>query len=158
MGLLKILFFLFLLVLTLFLIWSAVQNSKMKNDTQYSLFINGKVPAEWPDGFYKGQASFMESTWIGKRLNAKEKNGVNVFMENGQEKQKYVFKNYVGKSLTGTGMDVIKIDYDLPENPWWLRMMVDEIVEDKPGHFTGQLYFRGVPGVPVPLGYFTLEK
>ena len=41
------------------------------------------------------------------------------------------------------GLEVLRIDYDLPENPPPLRRIVDELVAVQPGVYLGQALLRG---------------
>ena len=99
-----------------------------------------------PNGFYKGSVGF-KTSWEGKKFNAENSSGINLF--DGQEK--YPFKTYEEK-------DVLKIDYNLPENPFWVRLILDEIVEISKDKYLGTIKLRLIPGFPVTIGHFRLEK
>jgi hypothetical protein len=51
---------------------------------------------------------------------------------------------------------VLRIDYDLPENPPLLRRIVDELVAVQPGVYLGQAILRRSSGGR-RLAWFTLE-
>ncbi len=130
------------------------QSSSKQND-----FLAGKLPAQPPDGFYDGSADFDTRSWKGKTFSAAENRGMNVFArDDGTRKEQYPFRTYVGVGLQDHEIDVLKIDYDIPENPYWLRRILDEVVELENGELLGKVHVRLVPGLPFSLGYFRLEK
>lgn len=124
-----------------------------ENSTQ---FRHGIVPKQAPDGFYQGHVAGYKGGWRGKRFDPTKLSGVNVFESSGRTEDRYPFRTYVDMGLKDPNQ-VIKIDYNLAENPWWLRLILDEIVEVEPNHFLGKLQLR-LPGVSFTLGYFELQK
>lgn len=54
------------------------------------------------------------------------------------------FETAIGPSRAGA-FDAVQLDYDLPENPWAIRRIKDEIREVRPGLYLGQAYFA-LPG------------
>ena len=113
-----------------------------------------KYPDPAPDGFLRGVLP-KNTNWLGKKFDALNNMGINVFLENGKKKNKYKFKTYKGKSFSDSNLDVLKIDYNVSSNPLYLRFLVDELVETKRGEYSGKLYFR-IGGVK--LGSFKLKK
>lgn len=121
-------------------------------------FLKGTVPAQLPDGAYRGTVPGYGGTWYGKEFSARTATGINLF-SNGQSLTKnYRFKIYRAKGIRDSQLDVLRIDYDVDGNPAWLRMVTDEIVQTEPGHFLGKLHLRAVPGYPFALGFFELRK
>jgi hypothetical protein len=51
----------------------------------------------------------------------------------------YRFETFVGPSRAGD-FDAVQLDYDLPENPFFIRAIKDEIREIAPGLYLGQAY------------------
>ncbi len=51
------------------------------------------------------------------------------------------FETFVGKSRAGD-FDAVQLDYDLPENPFFIRAIKDEIRELSPGLWLGQAWLR----------------
>jgi hypothetical protein len=70
----------------------------------------------------------------------------------------YYFKTYVGKGEKDGDTDVFKLDYDMPENPFWIRAILDEVVEISPGRYLGKIHVKVLPGVYVSVGYFGLKE
>ena len=66
------------------------------------------------------------------------------------------FKTYYGNGLRDKNLNVLVLDYDIPENPFWLRYIRDEIVQVAPNQYLGKLHLR-VIGFAFTLGYFELE-
>ncbi len=135
-----------------YIIVGLIFTSRTQNDSRQKLFETGKVPNPLPDGDYKGTVTF-ETTWKGKSFNRNEQSGIN----NTGNSQKYPFKTYVGKGLRDD-MDVLKIDYNISENPFYFRLILDEIVELEDGTYLGKVHLRLLPGVPFTITYFRLEK
>ncbi len=121
-------------------------------------FLAGTVPNPPPDGFLKGSTDFYHASWQGKKIAAQGSNGVNIFLKDGKEVEKYPFMTYVRKGLRDKNLDVYKIDYRNSENPWYARPILDEIVEVAPGKYLGKINYRLIPGYPFALWYFKLEK
>ena len=121
------------------------------------LFTNGLVPDPLPNGSYRGIAG-NAGDWLGKSFDSETSTGINDFREGDTTVQRFAFKTYVGKGVQDSDKDVLKIDYNLPENPIYLRVLLDEIVEVSPGKYLGKLHLRLIPFIPFVLGYFELEK
>lgn len=104
-----------------------------------------------PDGFYKGSVGNSKSNWLGKTFFASKSSGINNFKENGKVITKYPFKTYMrGK--------VLKLDYNLNENPWWLRLIIDDLMEVKEGKYKGVMKIKILPGIEIPVANFKLGK
>jgi len=121
-------------------------------------FLSGRVPRELPDGFYEGSADFDTHSWKGKTFNAAESRGANVLENDGARREEFPFRLSTGPGLQDPAIEVLKIDYDLPDNPCWLRFILDEVVEVDDGKLLGKIHLRVVPGLPFSVGYFRLEK
>ncbi len=66
----------------------------------------------------------------------------------------YPFETRIDRSKAGD-FDALQLDYDLPENPAFIRAIEDEIRELSPGLWLGQAYVR-IGGQPVLILYFGL--
>ena len=55
------------------------------------------------------------------------------------------------------GLEVIKIIYDHPANPIFLRLLTDEVREVSPGYYMCRGIYN-IAGKPVRIMYFTLTK
>jgi hypothetical protein len=55
---------------------------------------------------------------------------------------RYRFETYIGRSRAGD-FDALQLDYDLPENPFFIRPIKDEIRQLRPGLYLGQAYLKG---------------
>ena len=53
----------------------------------------------------------------------------------------YRFETYVGRSRAGD-FDCVQLNYDLPENPFFIRPIKDEIREIAPKLYLGQAYLQ----------------
>jgi len=99
------------------------------------------------NGFYKGNK---EGNWLGKTFSAKTSSGINNFRQGSKEITKYPFKTYEENNL-------LKLDYNLPVNPWWLRLIIDDLKETNPNHFEGTMKIK-ILELQIPLAKFTLTK
>jgi len=69
----------------------------------------------------------------------------------------YRFETFIGKSRAGD-FDAVQLDYDLPENPFFIRPIKDEIRELGPGLYLGQAWLAIGSRGPLLALYFALEK
>jgi hypothetical protein len=68
----------------------------------------------------------------------------------------YRFETFIGPSRAGD-FDALQLDYDLPENPFFIRPIKDEMRELSKGLYLGQAYIQ-IGGAPPTLGlYFGLS-
>jgi hypothetical protein len=114
--------------------------------------------------------------WLGKRFDAGSASGENVFdmsayragerltpapyrawwPEDVSSYRALRFTTSTGAGRLDPGLEVLRIDYDLPENPPLLRRIVDELVAVQPGVYLGQAILRRGSGGR-RLAWFTLE-
>lgn len=131
------------------------KTQQIESSPKQKLFLSGKIPDPSPDGFYKGNAfTGFGKDWQGKVFDASKNSGINKFADG----KRYVFKTYEAKGLRDKNLKVLRIDYSQPGNPWWLKFIVDEIVETSPGHYLGKMHLNVIPGMPFTLTYFELTK
>ena len=152
MTLLKIL----VLILVLILVGMFLRTLQLATSSQEKEFSAGTVTT-MPDGFYSGTVIGPKVTWLGKRFDAARGTGINVFSTGTNtttDKYPFVFSKAQGVHDT---MQVIAIDYNLPENPWYQRPVLDEIVMTAPGQYLGKLQLRIIPGYPFALTFFGLK-
>ncbi len=138
---------------------------KTQNSPNQKLFLAGRIPNPLPNGPYKGSVENIKTGWQGKKFDATASTGINLI----SGKQAYPFKTYVGKGIQDKNLEVLKIDYNfssseisssaynIPQNPLWLKFILDEIVEVSPNHFLGKVHINFF-GLIFSLGYFKLEK
>jgi len=139
-----------LVVALLYLQW---RTSRVSHDARQTEFAGGTVPSPLPDGSYQGQVRGYTGSWIGKSFDLATGTGVNNFKDG---HQLYPFKFYAGHGLSDK-IPVLKIDYNVPQNSWWVRHLVDEVVQTSPNHFLGKIHVH-IAGLTFSVGYFTLEK
>ena len=160
------LFKLFLIALLVLVLALWLRTFQMKREPNQQEFSRGRTPNPRPDGFYHGDIGF-ETSWVGKKFYAESSTGINVFREKKQPaaaksssvaKEKYPFKTSVGTGLFDPNLFVLKIDYNVKENPFWVRWVLDEIVEVAPGDYLGKVHLRVIPGFPFSVLYFELKK
>lgn len=94
--------------------------------------------------------------WKGKEFNAQTRDGVNIIGKD--NKKEYPFMIYQAKGIQDQRKDVFVIDYDRKDNPWWLRIVKDEIVEVGEDKYLGKIHIIIPPHIPFTIGYFSLEK
>jgi len=138
------------------------------------------VPQTAPDGFYLGAAHIFFDTqtpWLGKLFAARDNLGFNIFMPKGAailrltmpfynkfsfnkdgNTNAFCFQTRTAAGLKDKETQVIKPDYDAPENPFPIRIILDEIVEIEPDEFLGKIHLKVFPGCYGTIGYFGLKK
>ncbi len=143
------------------------------------MFVQGRVPDSL-DGFHPGAAHVLldkQTPWLGKQFDQRRQIGFNVFTPLGAQILKfaspfyrkfsvneegntraYYFKTWVGKGKKDSHLNVFKLDYDMPENPRFIRVILDEVVEIAPQQFLGKIHVKFLPGFFVTIGYFGLKS
>jgi hypothetical protein len=177
-----ILWILLLLAAAVFLwllVWVLVSYfvSKSRRQTE---FENGTIPVDPPDGFYKGAAYLLGSRpvpWLGKSFEKENNLGFNVFTPKGASILKmmtpfykyfrknsdgntdaYYFKTSTGPGFKDNSIETFKLDYNSSENPFLIRIILDEIVEVAPKEFLGKVHLKVFPGFYATIGYFGLKQ
>jgi len=143
-------------------------------------FLAGRVPATPPEGFYRGSAYLLggaQTPWLGKSFESENAKGFNIFTPSGAALLKimtpfyklfwlnadgntnaYYFNTSTGPGFKDTGLDVFKLDYDSPENPFLIRIILDEMVEVGPQEFLGKVHMKVFPGYFATIGFFGLKR
>lgn len=149
-------FLLVALVVGLILLW--LRTLQMKKEPNQAAFAQGSLPNPRPDGFYRGTIGF-ETSWIGKKFFRESSTGINIFKDKqNNQTEKYPFKTYTGKGLFDQNVFVLKIDYNIKGNPFWIKLILDEIVQVAPNEYLGKMHVRIIPGFPFSVLYFELKK
>ena len=117
-------------------------------------FEGGTLP-EGLEGFYQGRLAGLSLPWRGKFFN--KESGLNRFHVFGQ-RDLFEFKISQGPGLTDPTVTVLKIDYNIPENPFWLRLILDELVQIGPDNYLGKAHLRLISSLPFTVVYFRLSK
>ncbi len=151
---------LLLSIIIVFLLFATLRTYQLEHSEQQKAFVTGKIPNPPPNGFYQG--SVMKPfgmIWLGKTFNNADHTGTNrLEFTRGIITNELPFRTYITKGLRDKTTNVLAIDYNLPQNAFFIRPLVDEIVEIEPGHYLGKLHVRIFPGYPFTLAYFELKK
>lgn len=143
-------------------------------------FVTGSLPDPPPDGFYHGSAYLLGNRpvpWLGKSFEAANNKGFNIFTPQGASLLKiltplyklfrpnadgntdaYYFDTSTGTGFRDKQIDTFKLDYDSPENPFLIRIILDEIVQLDNGEYLGKVHMKVFPGYYSTIGYFGLRK
>ena len=135
-----------------------LQTYKTEHSFNQEIFMKGTADLENLNGDFKGFVVGYEGSWQGKSFNKVEASGINRFKNGEAIIRNYPFKLVAAKGLRDNNLDVIKLDYNQPENPWWLRRIVDEVVKTSDNTYLGKFHIRLSQKFVVSLGYFTLQK
>jgi hypothetical protein len=82
--------------------------------------------------------------WRGKSFAPRDTaygEGINRIFSDVRPLRWFRFETFVGRSRAGD-FDAVQLDYDLPENPFFIRAIKDEIREIAPGLYLGQAYLH----------------
>jgi hypothetical protein len=171
----------FILKVTLIFAGILVALNLMSAKSSYQeTFQKGTIPKQLPNGFYNGKVhtlSDIKTPWLGKSFDSKSQTGLNYFTPTGGKILKYItpfyklsktdetgstlaytFKTSTTKGLKDTNLDVITLDYNLPENPWLIRIIQDEIVSTGENEYLGKIHIKIYKNYYITLGYFGLSK
>lgn len=143
-------------------------------------FLRGTLPTSPPDQFYRGSAYLLGNRpvpWLGKSFEKENNLGFNIFTPKGGQLLKvmtplykrfrtnvdgnteaYNFKTSIGAGFKDNEIDTFKLDYDSSENPFLIRIILDEIVEVAPEEFLGKVHMKVFPGYYATVGFFGLRK
>lgn len=143
-------------------------------------FVGGSAPRPAPEGFYKGTALLLGGgpvPWLGKSFEAANDRGFNIFTPKGTSLLKimtpfyklfrenadgntdaYYFKTSTSQGFRDKEIVTFKLDYNSPENPFLIRLILDEIVETAPNAYLGKVHMKVFPGYYATIGYFGLHK
>lgn len=143
-------------------------------------FVAASAPLDLPYGFYKGSAYLlgnMSVPWLGKSFERENQKGFNIFTPTGASLLKiltpfyklfrrnsdgnteaYYFKTSTGPGFKDKNTNVFKLDYDSPENPFCIRIILDEMVEIAPQEYLGKVHLKVFPGYYATIGFFGLRR
>lgn len=148
----------FLFLVLLVLVLGMIRTYQMEHGAMQDQFEKGVAAIAPLDGEYAGVAYGYEGSWKGKTLTRSSHMGINRFLKDGVSSENYPFAFSLGKGLRDTNLDVIILNYNQEGNPWWLKYIVDEMVETSSQHYLGKVHVKISPSIVFTLGYFTLSK
>ncbi len=125
---------------------------RTQSDPLQKEFLTGTVP-ENLDGVYRGTTTGPLGSWQGKEIDDTTKTGINIFKEG----KRYPFKIFPARGLHDN-IELLRIEYNIPGNPLWVRFIADELVQVGDNKYLGKIHARILPGFSVELGFFTLER
>lgn len=169
-----------ILAIAVWLAFFALVTYLSKTSRRQKEFAAGKLPDPAPDGFYRGSAYLLGGgpvPWLGKSFEPGTALGFNTFTPKGASLLKimtplyklfrinrdgntdaYYFKTSTGPGFRDREIETFKLDYNSPENPFLIRIILDEIVETAPKEYLGKVHMKVFPGYYATIGYFGLRK
>ena len=146
-------------VFTLLLLIATLNSYWLEHSPDEARFLAGTIPKPLPNGFYNGHLAVPNPVWLGKKFDYDTDTGTNVFKSAaGLSNEGFGFITYAGKGIRDTTLDVLKIDYSTPDNPFWLSPVLDEIVQVDDDHYLGKLFIKFLPGHPFTVAFFELTR
>lgn len=143
-------------------------------------FVAASAPTDGPDGFYNGAAYLLGNRpvpWLGKSFEATNSKGFNIFTPTGASLLRvmtpfyklfrqnadgntdaYYFETSTSPGFRDKQISTFKLDYDAPENPFLIRIILDEMVETAPAEYLGKVHMKVFPGYYATIGFFGLRK
>lgn len=97
--------------------------------------------------------------WDGKSFkatNSKQGTGINRINLTLTQKQWFPFNTVIVPSVID-GKECIYLDYDLPENPWFIRKIRDELREVSSGLFLGPAMWKDKKGGAALILWFAID-
>lgn len=146
-----------LVFLVLLILFGAYRTRQTENNQNERIYSAGKFPDEPLDGFYSLDIRDYSGIWKGKIFDAAAQKGTNVLHRYGKDEQRYGFKTSRAPGLREPELEVLQLDYNLPENPFWARPFLEEIVRIGGDEYLGKINYRFLPGFPFSLGHFFLK-
>jgi len=158
----KIILFICLLLLSSIFGWAYYSNQTTNTLPQQQVFVeNSYFSNSLPYGDYTGETTaWFAGAWEGKRFSQEQDTGVNIYKNplSPYEDLRYPFTIREGTSLENQDKKVIVLDYNVPENPYWIRFLREEMVELEDGTYVGKTLYVIVQQYPIAISFFTLRK
>lgn len=139
-------------------IFGLIRTRQTTRSVDQQLFVQGRVPTPLPNGLYAGSAEGYNGSWRGKEFDAQNAKGINIFRRGDVDRRLYPFRLSTGMGVKDRELDVLQIDYNIDANPFWLRPVLDEVVEIEGGVLLGKLQYRLIPRKPFTIIFFRLER
>ncbi len=144
-------------VLVIVIIVGLFRTATLRQGDAQKEFVKGALPV-FENTFYTGSAPGYSGSWKGKMMHPEVMSGKNVFETDGKKTEKYPFQMYAAKSIQDNAVQVIRFEYNLSGNPFWVRSAFDEVVQVAEGKFLGKVYVQLIPGYPFLVSFFRMEK
>ena len=123
--------------------------------------LRGRMLA-WPSlsrgplaALLRGWAASRRFPWRGKSFMPGEERGEGINRVLVDRLRLYRFETFIGRSRAGA-FDALQLDYDRPDNPFFIRPIRDEIRELSPGLYLGQAWLQIAARPPSLVLYFGL--
>ena len=98
-------------------------------------------------------------TGQGSTFSTREAPSYKLFQKNTDgNTEAYFFKTSTGPGIKDRDLQAFKLDYDSPENPFVIRIVLDEMVEIAPDQFLGKVHVKVFPGYYATVGFFGLKS
>lgn len=156
----KILLYIFGIIIGIGLFIGFIMTWIVQNSMHQEIFLQGRIPDPVLNGYYEGTSSNYIGSWRGKLFNADTSSGINHFGSSlgiGDE-DRNTFDTYIGHGLHDKSLRVLKLEYDIAQNPIWMRLLMDEVVQIEDNKYLGKVSLRIIPGFPFAISYFRLQK
>ncbi len=125
--------------------------------------LRGRMLA-WPGlargpvaGLLRRWASSSRFPWRGKSFTPGDEKGEGINRVLVDRLRLYKFETFIGRSRAGE-FDAVQLDYDRPDNPFFIRPIRDEIRELSPGLYLGQAWLEIGARPPALVLYFGLTE
>jgi hypothetical protein len=152
----RIITFLPIILMVIFFLSGWLRTYQIQHGAKQAQFLSGTVSSPTPEGFFKGSVAGYHGSWQGKKFSPATQTGINVFGSQSQPVDRYPFNTSVGQGLRDN-IEVLKIDYNASANPFWVRPVLDELVQTSSGKYLGKIHYR-FAWFSFSLGYFELAK
>jgi len=125
--------------------------------------LRGRMLA-WPGvargpvaGLLRRWAASSRFPWRGKSFTPDQEKGEGINRVLVDRFRLYRFETFIGRSRAGD-FDALQLDYDRPDNPFFIRPIRDEIRELSPGLYLGQAWLEIGARPPTLVLYFGLTS
>ena len=125
--------------------------------------LRGRMLA-WPNlargpvaGLLRRWAASSRFPWRGKSFTPGDEKGEGINRVFLDRLRLYRFETFIGRSRAGD-FDALQLDYDRPQNPFFIRPIRDEIRELSPGLYLGQAWLEIGARPPSLVLYFGLTE
>lgn len=154
----KLIYRIVVVLVVLILIVGFYRTWRTNSSPDQKIFTDSEPLNPAPSGYYSLSIGDYSGFWKAKIFVSSRDEGVNVLHRYGKDEERYPFRTYLSKGIHEPELEVLKVDYNMPGNSFWLKPFLEEIVKTGEGEYLGKMSYQFLPGFPFALGFYHLRE
>ena len=154
----KLIYRVAVILVVLILVAGFYRTWKMNNSTDQKIFTDSEALNPLPSGYYSLSIGDYSGFWKAKIFDSAHEQGINVLYRWSKDEDRYPFRTYLSKGIHEPDLEVLKVDYNVTGNSFWLKPFLEEIVKTGEGEYLGKMSYQFLPGFPFALGFYKLQE